>query len=125
MIHKIEYIDDDSIMVRRVRGKAEFSDIFCSWSDLIKNNEIKPAITGIINDFRDVELIMNIADVKKLITLFEENTDIFGGKKIAVVVDSYKNIFFPMVGQKFTSKMQVRPFSTYEAAYNWVKGLAE
>jgi len=125
MIHEIEYIDNDSILIRKVRGRAEFSEIYCSWNDLIKNDKIKPVITGIINDFRDAELIMSITDVKKLITLFEEHTDIFGGLKIAVVVDSYKNIVFPIVGQKFTSKMEVRPFSTYEAAYDWIKGLTE
>lgn len=123
MIHEIKYIDDNSILLRKVRGRAEFSDIYCSWNDMIKNGEISPGIKGIINDFHNAELIMNISDVKKLINLFEENSDIFGGKRIAVVVDSYKNIVFPMVGQKFASKMEVRPFSTYEAAYDWVSGL--
>ena len=123
MIQELKYIDDNSILLRKVRGKAEFHEIYCSWNDMIKNGEIKPDIKGIINDFHNSELIMNIADVKKLIDLFEENYNIFGGKKIAVVVDSYKNIVFPMVGQKFASKMEVRPFSTFDAAYDWVSGL--
>jgi len=123
--HKIEYIDNMTILLRTVRGKAEFDDLYCSWNDMIKNKEIKPEIKGIINDFHDAELIMNISDVKKLITLFEANSEIFGGKRIAVVVDSYKNIVFPMVGQKFASRMEVRPFSTFEAAHDWVSGLVD
>ncbi len=123
MEHEIKYIDDNSILLRKVRGKAEFSDIYCSWNDMIKKGELKPGIKGIINDFHNAELIMNIADVKKLINLFEENAEIFGGKRIAVVVDTYKNIVFPIVGQKFASKMEIRPFSTCDAAYDWVSGL--
>ena len=63
---------------------------------------------------------MKITDVKKLILLFEANIEVFGLLKIAVVVDSSKNIVFPMAGEKFSSIIDVRPFSTFEAAHNWV-----
>ncbi len=122
MVHEIEYIDSESILVRRVRGRAEFTEIYNSWNDLIKNRKVKPALKGIINDFYEAELIMTLSDVKRLIKLFQEHPDIFNGIKIAVIIDSYKNIVFPMFGQKIVSNMEVRPFSTFEAAYNWIKG---
>ena len=125
MEQKLEYINEDKVLVRRVRGKADFDEIYCSWLDVISNYQVKPTTVGIINDFFGAELDMKIPDVKKLISLFESNVEIFGSLKIAVVVDSYKNIVFPMIGNKFSMKVNVRPFSTFEAALNWVMDINE
>jgi len=125
MKQKIEYIEDNTILVRRGQGKLEFSELYDFWVDLIENDRIDPKIKGIINDLQNAELVMNMADVKKLISLFEAHPDIFGGKKIAVVADSHKNIVFPMMGQKLTSKMQVRPFSTFSASLDWILDLID
>ena len=121
----LEYVNDDKILVRRVKGKADFNEIYCSWLEVISENSVKPTTVGIINDFFGAELEMKITDVKKLISLFESNIEVFGSLKIAVVVDSYKNIVFPMVGSKFSTKINVRPFSTYEYAHDWVLGLID
>ncbi len=125
MEQKLEYINDDKILVRKVQGVADFDEIYCSWLDVISKNRVKPTTIGIINDFVGAELDMKIIDVKKLISLFESNIEVFGLLRIAVVVDSYKNIVFPMVGNKFSAKINVRPFSTYETAHDWVMGIIE
>ena len=125
MEQKLEYINDGKILVRRVRGKADFDEIYCSWLDVIAKKSVKPTTIGIINDFIGAELDMKITDVKKLISLFESNLEVFGLLRIAVVVDSYKNIVFPMVGGKFSVKINVRPFSTYESAHDWVMGFID
>jgi hypothetical protein len=85
------------------------------------NRSIKPGIIGVVNDIRDAELLMEVADLKKLIELFEEHIDIFGKTKMAVLVSSYKNIVFPMMGDKLTSKLNIKPFSTFDAAVGWIK----
>jgi hypothetical protein len=125
MKQEIEYINDKMILVRKVRGKLDFSELYDFWVDLIENKKIDPGIKGIINDLRGSELNMTIPDVKKLIMLFEANSDIFLGKRMAVVTDSSQNIVFPMIGQKITSKIEVRPFSTFQAATDWILNLIE
>jgi len=80
---------------------------------------------GIINDFYGVDLNMKINDVKKMTKLLEDNIEVFGALKMAVVVDSHKSIVFPMVGDRFSEKINVRPFSTYESAHDWVLGFID
>ena len=116
-----KYIENDTILVRKMTGKLKFETLYSSWLDLIMNRSIKPGIIGVVNDIRDAELLMEVADLKKLIELFEEHIDIFGKTKMAVLVSSYKNIVFPMMGDKLTSKLNIKPFSTFDAAVGWIK----
>lgn len=80
---------------------------------------------GIINDFYGVDLNMKINDVKKLTKLLEDNIEVFGALKMAVVVDSHKSIVFPIVADKFSAKVNIRPFSTFGYARDWILSIVE
>ena len=122
---KIRHIDDDRILVREIRGKADFSEIYGSWLDLIKNNSFKPPILGMINDFRGAELNVKVSDIDEILQMLKENRHILGSLKIAVVVDSFKTIVFPMIVEKTAKNVNVRAFSTFEAAHDWILGIIE
>ena len=121
----LRYIDDDRILVREIKGKVTFMDIFNSWQHLVRDGWLNPSLTGIINDFRDMELDAEVSDVKEVIGLIENNFDVFKGLRIAVIVDSYKNIVFPMMVEKLSKKVMIKPFSTFEAAQDWVSGVID
>ncbi len=121
----LKYIDDDKILVREIRGKVTFKDIFSSWKELIKEGWLNPSLKGIINDFREMELDAKVSDVNEVMKLIDNNFDTFKGIRIAVVVDSYKNIVFPMMVEKLSKKVKIRPFSTFEAARDWIHGVIE
>ncbi len=125
MEQRIRYIDGNKILVREIRGKANFDEIYCSWKNLIENNDFNPSVIGMINDFRGIELDVKISDVNKIKILLEDNPQIFKSMKIAVFVDSFKNIVFPMVVEKLSKKATVRPFSTFEAAHDWILGIID
>ena len=97
-------------------------DIFNSWQHLVRDGWFTPSLTGIINDFREMELDAEVSDVKEVVKLIEGNFNVFQGIRIAVVVDSYKNIVFPMMVEKLSKKVEIKPFSTFEAARDWVSG---
>ena len=118
----LRYIDNERILVRKIKGKVTFMDIFNSWQHLVSDGWLNPSIIGIINDFRDMELEANVSDVKEVVKLIEVNFDLFRGLRIAVVVDSYKNIVFPMMLEELSKKVEIKPFSTFEAAQDWVSG---
>jgi len=125
MNQEIRYIDDDKILVREIRGKADFSEIYNSWLDLIENNIFKPSLLGMINDFRGAELNVKVSDINRILQMLRENQHILGSIKIAVVADSSKTIVFPMIVEKTTKEFKVRAFSTFEAARDWVLGIIE
>ncbi len=119
----LRYIDDDKILVREIRGQVTFNDIFKSWNTLIEDGWVNSSVIGVINDFRDMKLKARITDVNVVLKLINNNIDTFDGIKIAVVVDSYKNIVFPMMIEKLSKKVKIKPFSTFEAAREWVLGV--
>jgi len=125
MNQSVKYIDDNKILVRTVRGKADFEEIYSSWKDLIKDGYFNSPVIGIINDFCGAELNVNISDMKRIKVLLENNPDVFKSIRIAVVVDSFKNIVFPMIVEKVSQQANVRPFSTFEAARDWILGVIE
>jgi hypothetical protein len=121
----LRYIDDGKILVREARGKLTFYDIYDSWLEMVNTGVLNSSLLGIINDFRELELTANINDVNRILELIEENIDTFQNIKIAVVVDSYKNIVFPMMVEKISKIARIKPFSTFEAAEDWMLGLIE
>jgi len=121
----LRYIDDGKILVREARGKLTFYDLYNSWLEMVNTGVLNSSLLGIINDFRELELTANINDVNRILELIEENIDTFQNIKIAVVVDSYKNIVFPMMVEKISKIARIKPFSTFEAAEDWMLGLIE
>jgi hypothetical protein len=121
----LRYIDDGKILVREARGKLTFYDIYDSWLEMVNTGVLNSSLLGIINDFRELELTANINDVNRILELIEDNIDTFQNIKIAVVVDSYKNIVFPMMVEKISKIARIKPFSTFEAAEDWMLGLIE
>jgi hypothetical protein len=125
MEQNIKYIDGNKILVRTVRGKADFEEIYGSWKELIKEGYFNPPVIGIINDFCGAQLNVNASDIKHIKVLLEEDPQIFKDIRIAVVVDSFKNIVFPMIIEKVSKQANVRPFSAFQAAYDWINGTIE
>jgi len=121
----IRYTGDNKILVREARGRVTFSEIYNSWQDMITSGVLNASLIGIINDFRELELDASINDVNKILKLIDDNYDIFKNIKIAVVVDSYKNIVFPMIVEKISKRVAIKPFSTLKAAEDWVQGVIE
>jgi hypothetical protein len=125
MNQRVKYIDEKKILVRAIRGKANFEEIYDSWKDLINKGYFAPPVIGMINDYCGAELKVDVSDIKKIKVLLEEYPEIFKTIKIAVVVDSFKNIVFPMIVEKVSKQANVRPFSTFEAARDWILDVIE
>ena len=121
----IRYIENNGILVREARGKVTFDELYVSWKDMITTEKLNASLFGIINDFRELEIDAKISDVNNILKLIDENIDVFKEIKIAVVVDSYKNIVFPMMVEKISKKAQIKPFSTFDAARDWILGEIE
>jgi hypothetical protein len=122
---KVKYSEDGKILIREIRGKVSFSEVYDSWLDLLDKEAFKPPLKGMINDFRGADLEVNVTDTRSIISLLLENNHIFNDVKVAVIVDSYKNIVFPMIVEKIAKEANVKPFSTFEAAKDWILGIID
>ena len=119
MANKIEYIEKSNYLIRVFHGVFNTSEILLSWEYLIVNKLKNHKYIGIISDFSNAKLNMELDDLDPLISLFEKNSKIFENIKLAVVMTSPDNIVFPVFAQS-KSTFNIKAFSTMKAAKYWL-----
>lgn len=126
-IMSIEYakhnLYPESILIRNFIGKVDVNDIIDSWEYLNKNKLIDKKIKGVITNLAGCELIMDMESFKTLIAYLKKE-DYIKKIKLAVISEIPETIVFPFLGEIQESELKIKPFSTMEAAVNWImKGL--
>lgn len=109
----------ESILIRNFIGKVNLNDIIDSWEYLNQNKLIDKKIKGIINNLTSCELIMNIESYESLITYLKKE-DYIKKIKLAVISDNPKTIVFAFLGENQQNELKIKPFSTMEAAVDWI-----
>jgi len=80
---------------------------------------ISNATKGIINNISSCALHMDMDSFKVLIN-FLKTQDLLKKTKLAVICDNPKTIVFPALGESKEDELKIKPFSTMNAAVNWV-----
>lgn len=109
----------ESILIRDLIGDVGVTEIIDSWENLIAGNFLKPGIRGVMNDLTECNLQLSSTSFTTL-TDYLKSKAVFRGLKLAVICDCLKNIVFPTMGENFVSELKIRPFSTLQAAVNWI-----
>jgi radical SAM superfamily enzyme len=109
----------ESILIRRFIGKVSIEDIINSWEYLNKNKLINDKIKGVINNLSCCELIFDMENFNDLLNYLNKH-DYIKKIKLAVISDSPKTIIFPFIGEEQERELKIKPFSTTEAAVNWI-----
>lgn len=109
----------ESILIRNFIGKVDVDAIIDSWEYLKQNKLIDKKIKGVINNLTGCELIMNMESFKTLIAYLKKE-DYIKKIKLAVISDNPKTMVFPFLGENQESELKIKPFSTMEAAVNWI-----
>lgn len=119
IIYKKHDMYPEHILIREFKGNIDVNNIIDSWEYLIKSKMINRQIKGVINDLSNCELIMDMNRFKTLISYMKSH-DYFNGIKLAVITNSPKTIVFPTIGEKMVSEFSIRPFTTIQAAVDWI-----
>ena len=120
MNFNIETINDGDILVREFKGDVLFSEIYDSWITLIENNSLIDIKKGVLNDFRNATLHVNLDDLKDLMALFSEHKPIFSRLKLAVIMEKPENFVLPIYAETNYPDFKIKAFCTREAAINWL-----
>jgi hypothetical protein len=120
---KVDYTQyhyqSEFILMRKFFGPIDIHDITDSWDYLLAHNILNDKHRGVINDIRDAELNMDIHNFQVLLAYLRKNT-IFQEIKLAVICDTPGKIIFPMIGNSLHPELKIKPFSTLEAAAEWI-----
>lgn len=111
----------DSILVKNFKGKTNVNDIIASWEYLFRNNNLDSSLKGIINNLIECDLQMNMTSFGQLITYLNRH-EIFKKIKLAVVCNNPSIIIFPTLGEIEHHELNIKPFTTEEAASAWIMG---
>ncbi|MDX1828661.1 MAG: hypothetical protein R3342_03850 [Lutibacter sp.] len=109
----------ESILIRKFIGKVSLNDIIDSWEYLLVNKLTNKKTKGVINDLSDCELTMDMENFKTLINYLKKK-DCFKEIKLAVITGSPQTMIFPFLGEEHEKELKIKPFSTMEAAVNWI-----
>ncbi len=119
MDYKVEYIQKDNYLIRRFTGEIDFPAILKSWQYLVEHDLGDHKHIGVINDFSNVKMNLEMEELEQMINFFKLNSEIFATLKIAVIMSTPKNMVFPMFAKKI-STFNIQAFSTMESAEKWM-----
>ena len=107
------------ILIRDFSGTVNAKELIDSWNIIIENNANNKKLKGIINDLTNCELQLDL-DGFTTVMEFMNKQEFLKKIKIAVLSESSNQIVFPFLAQKNEKQLNIKPFSTMDAATNWI-----
>lgn len=122
MAEKYKYQFDSSlgILYKYYYGLITIEDIEASWNYAFENNLIPKQVKGFILDYRNSNFNIDIKEHVAIVDFYKKHLDIFGGFKIAIITSESKDIVIPILVRAKDKGYVSKPFSTLNAAINWV-----
>lgn len=120
ILYKKHELYPDSILIRDFVGKVSVNDILESWDHIIENDLINESTRGIINNLSGCDLCMDM-DGFKILMAYLKKHEYLKRVRLAVVCTDPKTIVFPSLGESKEPELNIKPFSTMDAAVNWAQ----
>ena len=109
----------ESILIRDFADKVSVENIINSWDTLLEQGMLTSNIKGVINNISGCELAMDLDSFYTLID-YIKSKDVLRSIKLAVVCNNPSMIVFPIMGETEVKELHIKPFSTIEAAVDWI-----
>nr|WP_319398126.1 hypothetical protein [uncultured Carboxylicivirga sp.] len=109
----------EAILIRDFNDKVGIDEIIGSWENLKNNHLLNKSLKGVINNLSNCDLNLNM-DSFKLLMGYLNKDECFYYIKLAVVCNKPKTVIYPALGEEKESKLKIKPFSTVDAAVNWI-----
>ena len=118
---KYSYIDYKGrrILYREFIKEVSIDDVIASFEEILDKEMLADDTCGIITDLRGVKLEVNPKVFKKISGYMKRNPELYK-YKLAAITDSPKHVVLATLVSKLSSKLKVKPFSTYEASVEWM-----
>jgi len=122
MRYSVEYKENEAgdILFRTFKGTVTMNDIISSWEDNINNRLISKDHLGSISDYRKAKLQIELEDLNKFANFYKKNIHLFKNMKLGVISNN-PDIALPVYFQMHHSEIQLKSFSTIEAAIIWIR----
>ena len=117
---EISTFEQNGVIIRRFSGSVCFQDIINAWNLLFTSYHNLEDYKGILHSYLDAEFEHKDVNLNELVDYLKNHLDQLEDLKIAVVMDTPAVTHTIIMGRKVNS-LQIKPFSTVEAALQWIE----
>lgn len=117
--YKQQQVLGKKFLVRNVVGTFTVQDEIDMLKYALGHHLIDEEITGMVIILNDTEFDFEVGEGHRIID-YCASDPLLARLKYALVVDTPEKIIHPLVGNIYSSEAKLRPFSTEEAAIEWI-----
>jgi len=110
--------NDLKVVIRKFNGIVDVEDVLDSFK-YIQKEMLDEKVLGVVTNFDESVMNINLSQLQEVIK-YLKTTPEFHQVKLAVVVNSPDKIVIPMMAQAKTEEAIIKPFSSENAAVNWI-----
>ncbi|MRT93609.1 hypothetical protein [Ancylomarina sp. 16SWW S1-10-2] len=115
------YVDvlDKRILCRKFTENACLNDVVASFEEIMKNEMLSENTIGIISDLRGVTFDINLSVFKRVSSFLKLHPELYT-YKLAAITDTPKQVVLVIIANNVSSKLNAKPFSTFDASLKWM-----
>jgi len=112
--------EQNGVIIRRFSGEVCFEDMMESWDKLLTTYTNLTDYKGILTNFLNAEIKHEDRNLNVLVEFLKGYLDQLKDLKIAIVMNTPMVTNTIIMSQRLKS-LQIKPFSTIEAAMEWIE----
>jgi hypothetical protein len=114
------FVFQDNVIFRRFSGDVDVKMVISSWDYIFDYVSEIDCYKGVITDFLEANLMMDVPDLEVLMEYMNDKLEVFRKLKLAVLIDNPK-VILPILAGRRKFEYRIRPFVTEKAAISWVR----
>lgn len=117
---KFKYEYKDCIVFKSYFGLITVNDVKESWLYAIEKDIFPAETIGFVLDYRAAQFDIEPGQHVEIPEFYQQNPNVFGNKRIAIVTVNPEDVVYPMLIRLLDQGYESRPYSTMDAAIQWV-----
>jgi len=117
---KYEFNSKTGILFKYYYGTITIEDIIYSWDFAIENKLIPKGVKGFILDYTEASFKISVDESDEIPKYYKKHPDIFNHCKVAILTVKPTDVVIPLLVKQKDDGYMSKPFSTLEAAIQWV-----
>lgn len=121
-MQKFDYRFDSKtrIFYKYYFGEITIEDITISWEYAFDHKLIPEATCGFILDYSQANFRINLSEYQQIPLFYKQHPEVFYKCRVAILTTNPANTVIPILVKQKDEGYESQPFSTLEAAQNWI-----
>ncbi len=108
------------IFYKNYYGNIELEDLVTSWLEVINQGLIPENVKKFVINYKEATIQFSPKYAVDIADFYKKHDDIFAKSRIAMVMETPKQVVFPRLVEDENVNFTIRTFYTMEAAVEWL-----